>query len=74
LHLTELLTIAMISRQRFRDDRIAKLDALGASLGPIQMTIDTVFDATKCVVMDRGSCSLFPPIFHYLFRDAAARA
>ena len=45
----------MINRQRFCHG-IAKLDARSASLGLIQMTADivTAFDATKCVVIDRG--------------------
>jgi hypothetical protein len=74
LHLTEFLMILMMNRQRLRDDRIAKPDGLGAPLGPIRMTTDTAFDATNCATIDRGSPSLFLPLFHYPFCDAAKRA
>jgi hypothetical protein len=38
------------------------------------MTIDTAFDTTKCAIIDRGSSSLFLPLFDYPFCDAAKRA
>ena len=48
-----------------RNDRIAKIDALGTSLGPLQMTTDTVtaFDVTKCVNIGHDSTFIFhlPP-------------
>src|SRR6267154_1024692 len=53
LRLTEFLTIVMNDRQRLRYGPIAKHDILGASFGPIQMTTDTGFDATKCVIIIR---------------------
>ena len=38
------------------------------------MIIDTAFDATKCVIINRGSSSLFLPFLHDPFCDAARRA
>jgi hypothetical protein len=61
----------MINKQQLRDDHIAKLDALGVSLDPIQVTTDTSSDAMKCVMIDRGLSSFFLPLFHYPFCDAA---
>jgi hypothetical protein len=59
----ESLTMLMINRQRLRDDRIVKLDALGASLGFMQVTTDTAFNVMRCIIIDRGSSSLFLPLF-----------